>query len=119
MIPLEIFAPLLEFLYGFNLIQPFRDNGDRRYVRPVPIPIVEVVKHHRVLVKNVVVVTGVLYPAEAPLHIRQLTSFFPDRDQSNRPHWPQTVVVWFEVQPFGGQGKGAIRTTRTDEAIPP
>jgi hypothetical protein len=38
------------------LIQPFRDKGDKRHVRPVPISIVEVVKHHPLLVKEVVVV---------------------------------------------------------------
>jgi hypothetical protein len=52
-------APLLEFLCGFNLIQPFRDNGEKRYIRFAPISIVKVEKHHRVLVKeNVVVAMG-------------------------------------------------------------
>ena len=46
-------APLLEFLYGFNLIQPFRDDGEKRYVHFVPISV------ENVLVKeNVVAAMG-------------------------------------------------------------
>ena len=30
----QLFAPFLTFLYSSNLIQPLRDKGERRYVRP-------------------------------------------------------------------------------------